>query len=170
MRVFSMILALILAISSCGVVAEPTVYFRSNGKFVGQGEEYKHGFWIPVLHDAEPLFSSDPRALHYYKQHVRYGKWFAALNWGAVGAYLTYAIATISDSSYDYNFGTGLAIFFVPWLIGGAVGAESRRSLVKAMNIINGVAPDQARQQFLSLPKTQVAGLDLVAPIWAWSF
>ena len=170
MRVFSLILTLNFAFLSAFAKAEPTVYIRSDGKFVGQGEEYKRGFWIPVVQDAEPLFGADPEALYYYRKHVRYGKWFTALNWGAVGAFLTYSIVTANDPAYDYNAGTGFAIFLAPWLIGGVMGMESQQALVKAVNIMNGVPGDKAQQHFLNSPATRVASGGVFAPIWAWSF
>ena len=167
MRVFKLFLVFSLMFSGLFVSAEPAVYVRSNGQFVAGGNEYPRGFWVPVVSNAESFFATNAIALENYKEHVRYGRWFGILNWGALGAYLTYA--AIASGNDNYDAGVGLTVFFVPWVTGIFMGAKSQKALMKAMNIMNGVPPTEARYQILPT-RSLAQNSNVTAPIFAWSF
>lgn len=140
--------------------AEPHVYFRSNGEFVSKGKTYKSGFFMPYLMDADEVFKSNPKALAEYEAHVHDAKWAGILNWGALGVFLVYSVATTSSGSYDS--GTGLTIFAIPWFGGIYMASQAGSHLLKAVNIVNGVPAEEARRE------RSTEALQL--PILAWSF
>ena len=143
MRYLKLFLSLILAGGATAGFAEPTAYIRSNGQFVSRGTEYPRSFWVPVVRDAGEAFQSNYEALQEYELHVRDGKWFAGLNWGALGAFVIYSV--VSSSNDSFNGLAGALIFFVPWTAGAVMLAKSNQHLLRAVNLMNGIAPTQAR-------------------------
>lgn len=159
-------LALSLTFSSAMAFAEPAIYIRSDGQFIANGSEYPRGFWVPQVYDAESVFSVDPAAAEAYELHKTRAKWFAILNWGAVGAAVTYTIA----AGDDYDRGTMWAVFLIPWIGGIFCGASSNRQLMKAMNIVNGVPADRAQFKMQPQNAFQVSKADFSLPLFAFSF
>lgn len=141
MKIFSMMLAAVFTLSSTAMAA-PAVYVRSNGQFVANGNEYKRGFWVPAVEDADEVFRSNAEAYREYQDHITDARWFSILNWGAVGAFAAYAI--ISSSADRYNGTAGFLVFFVPWFGGVVAATKSNRHLLRAMNIMNGVPAAEA--------------------------
>ena len=155
MKLFALVLAVALGSAA---YAQPNAYFRSNGQFVAGGNEYPRNFWTGGLKDADEVFKVHPEALKAYDAHLEYAKWFGILNWGALGALAIYAVA----AGDDYEGGVGALVFAVPWISGIFVGAKSQAQLIKAVNIVNGVPVNQARQ-----PREPGA---LKVSLLSWSF
>ncbi len=163
-NIISIMTALTLIFGPTLAWAEPKIYIRSDGQFVADGNEYPRGFWVPVIEGAENVFSVHPEAQKSYEEHKRMGRWFGILNWGSVGLLAVYAVA----SGDNFDTGVGLAVFFVPWIAGLFVGANSQKHLLRAINIVNGVSPEQAGIRFLKPPALKSSSLTL--PVLAWSF
>lgn len=161
MRIVSLILVPLLISSPLAAsAAEPTAYLRSNGQFVSRGTEYKRTFWVPAVRDADEAFQSNYEALEEYHKHVEAARWFTILNWGALGAFVTYtAIASANDS---FNGLAGALIFFIPWTGGAIMLAKSNQHLLRAINLVNGVPAPQAHQR--------ERGFTLKVPLLAYSF
>lgn len=168
MKIFNYFLAFVLACSSNWAWAEPKIYIRSDGQFVANGNEYARGFWIPKIYNAEEVFAGHPIAAEAYEMHKKRAVWFSALNWGAVGAAGVYAI--ISSGGDDFDSGTFWTIFFIPWVGGLFAGASSNRHLIKAINIVNGVAAESAEFRQPAHHPTQVAKRDVTLPVFTYSF
>jgi hypothetical protein len=168
MKMFTMMLAAVFTLSSTAMAA-PAVYVRSNGQFVANGNEYKRGFWIPAVEDADEVFRSNPEAYREYQDHITDARWFGILNWSAIGAFAAYAL--ISSSADRYNGTAGFLIFFVPWFSGLVAATQSNRHLIKAINIMNGVPATEAALD--GTPRfearaTGQAGVQL--PLLSWEF
>jgi hypothetical protein len=157
MRNLKILFAFVLSFASLASLAEPTVYIRSNGQFVSRGTEYPRSFWVPAVRGAGEAFQSNYEALQEYELHVRDAKWFAGLNWGALGALVLYS--AISSSTDSFNGLAGALIFFVPWTAGAVMLAKSNQHLLRAVNLMNGIPPAQARG-----PSA------LRVPLLAWTF
>lgn len=164
---FKLMLAFVFTLSSTAMAA-PNVYVRSNGQFVANGNEYKRGFWVPAVEDADEVFRSNPEAYREYQDHITDARWFSILNWGAVGAFALYA--SISSGANRYNGTAGLLVFFVPWIGGIFAAAKSNRHLLKAMNLMNGVPSSEAMLD--GTPRFEPGSKDVAfqAPILSWSF
>jgi hypothetical protein len=161
MRAILLLMTVCLSLIATGANAQPKVYVRSDGQFVANGNEYARGFWIPTINGAEDVFAGNPEALEQYQEHLKWGRWFGYFNWGAIGAFAVYAAA----SGDDYEGGTGLLVFGVPWVTGLFIGAKSNRHLLRAINMANGVPAKQA----LTNPY-QYNSKSLNVPLLAWSF
>lgn len=169
MKILHFILASVM-LCSATVHAQPKVYVRSNGQFVANGNEYPRGFWVPTIRDAEEVFTN-PIALEAYQKHITYGKWFAALNWGALGAMLTYTIITAGGD--DWDGGVALLIFAVPWTAGAFFGLASNQQLIKAINIMNGVPTNEAHFNSLGVKSLLAANTKtdgVKVPLFTYSF
>lgn len=168
MKLLNWILATTMTFSSSWAWAEPKIYIRSDGQFVANGNEYARGFWIPKIYNAEEVFAANPVAAEAYEMHKKRAVWFAALNWGAVGAAGTYAI--ISSAGDDFDSGTFWTIFFIPWVGGLFAGASSNRHLIKAMNIVNGVPAESAQFRIPIHHPTQLAKSEFTLPVFTYGF
>jgi hypothetical protein len=150
--------------------AGPRVYIRSNGQFVAGGNEYPRSFWVPVIRGADEVFAVSPEAAEEYRLHVKDGEWFAVLNWGALGVFLTY----VAVSGDDYDGGVGLALFAAPWIGGIIMATKSNQHLLKAINLVNGVPASEARWtpvEPVSRGTSAVPGAHaLMVPLLAWQF
>ena len=135
-------ISLLLSVSfSLQSLASPAAYLNSNHEMIVNGKTAEFAFWSGS-YDVGEGFASNPLANKYYEEHKHYGRLFSILNWGALGAALTYSASTVGSGSY--NSGTFWTIFLIPWLGGIYCAGESQKNMTKAINIYNGVPEDQA--------------------------
>jgi len=151
--------ALLLVSYSVVAFAAPATYMNSERELLIDGKKYEMHFWRGGF-DLGDALAKNPVAQAEYAQYEKLLCWSSGLNWGALAAGLTYAVS----NSSTFNSGTFWTIFLVPWIAGIVVHVKADTHFIKAMNIYNGVPPDQAEFQFR---KADDASTVLQ---YAWSF
>jgi hypothetical protein len=133
-----LIIALVISAQS---LAAPAAYINSKRELVVNGKVAPLKFWS-ASYDVGDGFATNPLADKYFQDHKYYGRMFSILNWGALGAALTYSASTVGSGSY--NSGTFWTIFLIPWLGGIYAANQSQTDLIRAINIYNGVSEYEA--------------------------
>ena len=122
--------------------AEPRVYLTSKFQFVAD-EKPVHCNWWNDTCEFGNFFQDSPEARGEYAQFLDLAQWTPYLRWGAVGLLLGYSVITLG-SDHNFDGGSAAAFFLVPWITGIIVSNRAKAHLVRAINIINGVPPEQA--------------------------
>ncbi len=155
MKKSAFVLSLILVFTVEAAIAAPNAYLRSDGDVFVKGTVYKRTFWSG--YDLSQSLADNPEAQAFYEKHRRSAEWGSVFVWGGLAAALGYSLSTVNSGNYNSN--TYWMIFGIPFTIGIFFGAHSHRSLMRAINVYEGVPSEQAwlqRKNRFELVRNQV--------------
>jgi len=135
-------LLLTFGLNANRAAAEPRVYVTSHFKIIADGTEI-HCSWWSTRCDFGHYFDENADAKTEYDKYQKIAAYSPWLRWAAVAAFLAYGIYELG-SDHNWDFGTSVVVFGVPWLGGAWISGAATSHLIHAVNLMNGVPPENA--------------------------
>jgi hypothetical protein len=147
---FLLVVSAVIGLNATTASAEPRVYLTSQVKMIADGKEITCSWWNDRC-EFGTFFDDSTDARAEYQKYQKIAYWTPYLRWGAIGLFVGYSIIKLSSDG-TYDSGAALAFFIVPWVASQVVSFHATRHLLRAINIMNGVATDQASNSGPAFP------------------